>query len=377
MRKFCLLAALILLAHGFTLPIQAAPSLSASAAVLMEESGGRILMDVNAHTRMPMASTTKIMTAIVALESTDVQKTVTVSEKAVGIEGSSVYLKAGEELTMEQLLYALLLESANDAAAAIAIEIAGDISAFSDMMNETAKRIGLTETHFTNPHGLDDEMHYTTAYDLALLASYALKNETFRKIVSTHKTTVPLNGSDGTRLLVNHNKMLKIYDGAIGVKTGYTRRSGRCLVSAAERDGVTMIAVTLSAPDDWHDHTSMLDYGFSLYEAVSLAEVGDYCCTLDCFSDSTPQISASNHTALRMVLPKNRAPITVKITANRPLCAPISAGDEIGEIQFFIENEQIASLPLCADTDLLPPPAPKTVPQRIKEFFTKNKSDDR
>ena len=370
LKKFCLICVVVLLAHACVFPIYASPTVSASSAVLIEADGGRVLLDVNAHTRMPMASTTKIMTALVALERTDLAQTVTVSEKAVGIEGSSVYLKAGEQLTMEQLLYALLLESANDAAAAIAVAVAGDIAAFSDMMNETAARIGLKETHFTNPHGLDDEAHYTTAYDLAILAKYALGNDAFKKIVSTYKTTIPLNGTEGTRVLVNHNKMLKTYDGAIGVKTGYTRHSGRCLVSAAERDGVTMIAVTLSAPDDWHDHTAMLDYGFSLYESVSLAEIGEYTCTLDCIGGDTAQITASNHAPVTAVLPKNRGPISVQVTANRPLCAPIAKGDVIGEILFCAGGEEIARVPLCADCDLKSPAEEKSITQKLKDFFT-------
>ncbi len=357
--------------HTAVFPICASPSVSASAAVLIEATGGRVLLDVNAHTRLPMASTTKIMTALVALEHADVAQTVTVSEKAVGIEGSSVYLKAGEQLTLEQLLYALLLESANDAAAAIAVALAGDIDTFSEMMNETAARIGLTDTHFTNPHGLDDDNHYTTAYDLALLSRYALQNEAFVKITSTYKTTIPLNGTEGTRVLVNHNKMLKTYDGAIGVKTGYTRKCGRCLVSAAERDGVTMIAVTLSAPDDWRDHTAMLDYGFSLYESVSLADVGEYACTLDCLGGDAEQITASNHAPVTAILPKDRGPITVRVTANRPLCAPISAGDKIGEILFYAGGEEIARTPLCADVDLNTVVTERTLPQKLKDFFTK------
>ncbi len=364
------------MAQFLTVNVNAQPSVSAASAVLMEQSTGTVLLDVDAHRRLPMASTTKIMTALVAIERANLADTVSVSEKAVGIEGSSVYLKAGEQLTMEQLLYAVLLESANDAAAAVAIAVAGDIPSFSEMMNETAAKIGLTETHFTNPHGLDEDEHYTTAYDLALLARYALQNETFARIVSTYKTTIPLSGEEGTRVLVNHNRMLKSYEGAIGVKTGYTRHSGRCLVSAAERDGVLMIAVTLSAPDDWHDHTAMLDYGFSLYEAVRLAKIGEYTCTLDCIGGDTETIAVSNHTELTVALPRDRTPITVRVTANRPLCPPIAVGEEIGEIQFFSGDKEIARLPLCADSALNGAAAPKSLPERIKDFFCKDKSND-
>lgn len=351
MRKICFFGAVLAVLHLFTPAIYAAPDVSASSAILMEAESGTVLVNLDAHRQMRMASTTKIMTALVALTHSDVADKVVVSEKAVGIEGSSVYLKAGETLTMEELLYALLLESANDAAAAIAIAVAGDIPSFADLMNETALEIGLTESHFTNPHGLDDEGHYTTAYDLALLTRYALSNPDFARIVSTYKTTIPLNGAEGTRVLVNHNKMLKSYDGAIGVKTGYTRKSGRCLVSAAERDGVTMIAVTLSAPDDWRDHTALLDYGFSLYTSVQLADIGEYRCTLPCLGADVSEITASNHAEVSSVLPKNHGAITVRFLANRPIAAPILLGDEVGEIVFICDGKEIARVPLCADVE--------------------------
>lgn len=369
MKKLCLSLAIFMLFSTTAMPVHAAPSVSAAAAVLMEADSGRILVDVNAHSRLPMASTTKIMTALVALSNSDPDDVVTVSEKAVGIEGSSVYLKAGEQLTMEQLLYALLLESANDAAAAIAIAVAGDIPSFADLMNETAAELGLTESHFTNPHGLDADDHYTTAYDLALLTKYALREPAFAKIVSTYKTTIPLSGAEGTRVLVNHNKMLKSYNGAIGVKTGYTRRCGRCLVSAAARDGVTMIAVTLSAPDDWRDHAALLDYGFSQYTSVTLAACGEYTCTLPCLGGTAASVTVSNHAEVRCVLPVERGPVTVTFEANRPLCAPCAAGDEVGVLRFQCDGEEIARVPLCADTDVPVAEAPPSLKDRLFALF--------
>ncbi len=366
MKKLCILCAVFSILHILIPSACATPGVSASSAVLMEAENGTVLVDVNAHRQMPMASTTKILTALVAFEHCNISDTVVVSEKAVGVEGSSVYLKAGETLTMEELLYALLLESANDAAAAIAFAVAGDIPSFADLMNETALEIGLTESHFTNPHGLDDEQHYTTAYDLALLTRYALLNPDFARIVSTYKTTIPMNGAEGTRVLVNHNKMLKSYEGAIGVKTGYTRRSGRCLVSAAERDGVTMIAVTLSAPDDWRDHTALLDYGFSLYTSVPLAAVGEYRCTLPCLGADLSEITASNHAEVSTVLPKNHGAITVRFLANRPIAAPILLGDEVGELVFICDGKEIARVPLCADVEAPRVSAPLSLWDRVR-----------
>ena len=370
---FCAGLAVFLWMVGCPRAAYAAPSLSARAAVLMEASTGQVLMESAAHERLPMASTTKIMTALVALEHADLSQPVQISEKAVGVEGSSVYLKAGEILTMEQLLCALMLESANDAAAAIAIEIAGDIESFADLMNETAQRIGLTDTHFTNPHGLDNAEHYSSAYDLAMLARYALQNPDFARIVSTYKTNIPLGGDEGIRVLINHNKMLKYYDGAIGVKTGYTKRCGRCLVSAATRDGVTMIAVTLSAPDDWRDHTAMLDYGFSLYECAELAQPGQIRCALSCLGSTTESVSASNRDGVSLILPREHGEITHVIEANRYLCAPVKPGDTVGEIVFFCDGTEIARTPLYAEEDADALPRPKGYLAQIKEFITPKK----
>lgn len=205
-------------------------SVSASSAVLMDASSGNVLYEKDAHTERPMASTTKIMTALIAIEEYDLKKTVTVSKEAVGVEGSSVYLYENEKLTMEELVFALMLESANDAATAIAIEIAGSVEEFAELMNEKAEELGLENTSFENPHGLDGESHYTTAYDLAKLTAYAMKNEAFRAVVSTYKTVIPMNNGEGSRLLINHNRLLKSYEGTIGVKTGYTKKSGDVLL---------------------------------------------------------------------------------------------------------------------------------------------------
>ncbi len=370
MKKFylCFLA-LSLTVGMYTNHTAAAPAVSAHAAVLMEAESGEVLLNENAHERLPMASTTKIMTALVALRYGDLKMEVTVSPVAVGIEGSSVYLKAGECLTMEQLLYALLLESANDAAAAIAIAVAGDIPTFASLMNETAAEIGLTESHFTNPHGLNEAEHYTTAYDLALLARYALRNEAFVKIVSTYKTTIPLNGSEGTRVLVNHNKLLKSYEGAMGVKTGYTRASGRCLVSAAERDGVTMIAVTLSAPDDWRDHAAMLDYGFSLYTSVSLLSADEYTCALPCLFGTMETVTVSNREEVTAVLPVDHGKITMKAEIRRPLAAPLEANEEIGLLSFVCDGKTVATTPLYTDHAVPCVPREPSLFERFKAFF--------
>lgn len=333
-------------------PASASPNLSAKSAILMEAQSGKVLYQQNAFVRLPMASTTKIMTAIVAIEAGNIGRTVTVSPDAVGIEGSSIYLYPEEKLTLEQLIYALLLESANDAATAIAIEVAGSVDAFAVLMNRKAEELGLCSTHFTNPHGLDHEDHYTTAYDLARMAAHALQNETFRKICSTSRKTIPLKGDEGTRVLVNHNKMLSRYDGAIGVKTGFTKRSGRCLVSAAERDGLTLVAVTLGAPDDWNDHAKMLDYGFERYERKMLAEKGELTLPLSVVGGNTDQLLAANTDELSVMLTKRHGNITWRVEADRILYAPIARGTVVGRVIYSCDGEDIASSDLVALTEV-------------------------
>lgn len=345
-RGLSLILALLLLFSGTSLSVSAAPSTSAKSAILIEAESGRVLYQSNAFVRMPMASTTKIMTAIVAIESGDIKRTVTISPDAVGIEGSSIYLYPDEQLTLEELIYALLLESANDAATAIAIEVAGSVDAFSVLMNQKAETLGLTATHFTNPHGLDHEAHYTTAFDLAKITAYALKNDTFRTVCSTVRKTIPLKGNEGTRVLVNHNKLLTRYEGAMGVKTGFTKKSGRCLVSAAERDGLTLIAVTLSAPDDWKDHAAMLDFGFERYEKVPLAEKGGLVIPLSIVGGNTESVLVANLEPASAMLKKDRGEITYRIEAPQILYAPLTQGTEVGRVTWLCDGEEIASSPL-------------------------------
>lgn len=323
-------------------------SLSAKSAVLMDASTGQVLYQKNAFVRLPMASTTKIMTAIVALESSELDKEIEVSPKATGIEGSSIYLYPNERISMESLLYALLLESANDAATAIAIAVAGSPEAFAQKMNQKAQELGLQNTNFENPHGLDGKKHYTTAYDLAKLTAYALSNPRFAKICSTYKKNISLNGDEGVRVLVNHNKMLHLYEGAIGVKTGFTKKSGRCLVSAAEREGLRLIAVTLNAPNDWRDHTDLLDFGFSRYTRVTCAEKGTHNVLLPVVGGKTQTLSAINSEDLAATLKKEHGEILCKIEAPRFLYAPIEKGEIVGRVIFLCDNREIASSDLVA-----------------------------
>lgn len=326
-------------------------SVSAECAALMCVETGELLYEKNADLHHAMASTTKIMTALVAIENCELDNTVTVSSDAVGIIGSSVYLYAGEQMTMESLLYALLLESANDAAAAIAIEISGSIDGFAQLMNEKAASLGLENTHFTNPHGLDNEEHYTTARELAALTSAALKNETFREIVSTYKKSIEMHNGQGTRLLINHNKLLKSYDGAIGVKTGYTSNSGRCLVTAASRDGLTYIAVTLNAPDDWNDHRKMLDAGFGYYVGVTLAEPGSESFSLPVVgAKDIDSITVSNRSGASAILRSDDCSVTSVVELPHFVYAPVEDEVQIGKVRYYHGDTEIGSVDLYTDT---------------------------
>lgn len=324
------------------------PQISAGSAILIDADSGTVICAKYPDKKMSMASTTKIMTALVAIENADISKTVSVSTGAVGVEGSSVYLYEGERLTLEDLLYAMLLESANDAAAAIAIEVGGSIESFADLMNEKAAELGLKSTHFTNPHGLDNEEHYTTARELAVIAAEAMKNETFAKIVSTYKKTIPLNETEGVRLLINHNKLLKNYEGAVGVKTGYTKKSGRCLVSAAERDGVRLICVTLSAPDDWRDHQALLDYGFSTFESRLLSDDGEFEYIMPIVGGDKEYVTLTNRGELKVTLPKGAPEVKCTVELFHFEYAPIEEGDMLGRVIYSVKDKKVAEMPLYA-----------------------------
>lgn len=348
------------------------PNVSAQSAILLEPSTDIVIYEKNANTRLPMASTTKIMTAIVALEHADPSSTITVSPMAVGIEGSSVYLYAGEQLSLEHLLYALLLESANDAAAAIAIAIAGSIDAFADLMNQKAAELGLTNTHFTNPHGLDHENHYTTAADLARIAAYCMENELFRTIVSTQRMSIPMHDTEGARLLLNHNRLLRSYEGTIGLKTGYTKRSGRCLVSAVERNGMTLICVTLNAPDDWDDHRNLFEYGFSLYTSVLLQAAGTFSYSLPVIGVRSSSVNLTNANEVRVIIPEQHGEISLTCEAPRWISGNIAKDQQIGQLIWKCDGEIIACEPLVATASVQTDVPKINFFRRLFHFFIKH-----
>lgn len=256
---------------------QASLSVSAQSAILMEQSSGRVLYDKNANKPMRIASITKIMTAILAIESGKMDELVKVSEKAVHTEGSSVYLIPGEKIKLEDLVYGLMLRSGNDAAVAISEHVGGSLDGFVYLMNQKAEEIGMKNTHFANPHGLDDhENHLSTAYDMALLTRYAMNNEVYKKISGTkvHKAPHPTEKWD--RKWKNKNRLLtELYSYTTGGKTGYTKRAKRTLVTTATKDELDLIAVTLNGPDDWNDHIQMYETGFNTYRLVEVLPKGN------------------------------------------------------------------------------------------------------
>ncbi len=335
---------LICLTVAFLSAFQVCSSIdiSANSAILYEPHTATVLYAKNENQKRGIASTTKILTAVVVLENAAMDDIVVVPKESVGTEGTSMYLKENEQLSVSDLLHGLLLQSGNDAAVALAHFVGnGSVAKFVDMMNATAQKIGMKNSFFKNPNGLPDDNHYSTAYDMALLAAYALQIPEFASIVSTKEKAV------AGRHLSNHNKLLRIYEGATGVKTGYTKSSGRCLVSSAKRNGTELIAVTLSAPNDWDDHINLLDYGFNNFKLIQLAENRNSCAVIPVaggMSEFVNIVYASDVS----VLQKASDQITHRIFLPRFLYAPIIRGDIVGEVQYFLNGEVIETVSLVA-----------------------------
>lgn len=330
------------------------PLIVGEAAIVMDVKTGTIIYEKNAHKILEPASTTKIMTGILALEKGDTSDIVITDEEAFLADGSSIYLKEGESLTLEQMLYGMLLNSGNDAAVAIAKHIAGDIPTFTDMMNKKASEIGAKNTHFANPNGLPDKKHFTTAYDLALISRYAMRNlPEFRKIVSTKTHIIPWQGEEWDRQLINHNKLLWNYEGANGIKTGYTSSAGQTLVASAARGNQELIAVVLKSVgrNVRSDAKNLLDYGFENFKSVDMIEKHKYIKTVDVkYGNQLKIITSDGFTA---VLPKNsNLPITKKIKLKPNIVAPIKKGEVIGRIDFIQKDKKLGSVNLIATNDV-------------------------
>ena len=328
----------------------AEPSLSARSAILLEAEGGEILVEKNADLRLPMASTTKIMTALLALEYCDPEETVTVPREAVGTEGSSLYLEEGERFRAIDLIYGLMLRSANDAAVTLAIHISGSTEKFAELMNEKAAKLGLRNTHFANPHGLDHKEHFTTAKELALLAAAAMKDPQFSEIVACRqKKLVPIEGTP--RPVTNHNKLLRRLDSCVGVKTGFTTESGRCLVGASEQNGLLFITVTLNAPNDWSDHIALFRYAETRLEKRVLYESGAFTLEIPVIGGKQSCVTAVNAQALCATLPPEEEGCIIP-EYNVFVCAPLRKGQCIGRLTFLRKNGESASVDLISSEDV-------------------------
>ncbi len=348
-KSFSLLAIIVLFFALTNVKVQAIDS---DAHVLMISDTFELYSQNNCHKKLPIASTTKIVTAIVVLENVDdITKEISVPASACGIEGSSIYLYEGERITVEALLYGLLLESGNDAAVALALTTAGSIEAFAELMNAYVSDLKLEDSHFTNPHGLDDPMHYSSAYDLAVIMKHAMQNETFAKISSTKNIAIDMpNGTK--RYFSNHNRLLRMSDDIIGGKTGFTKVSGRCLVSCAEINGVRFICVTLGCSNDFNQHLGIYNEVSSEYSLQEIPISDEY--TVDVVGSKIESVSLTyrGKTTLALKDAAEAKDISVKISLPRFIYAPLQKGAAIGEVNVYYKDILVDESLLISDDDI-------------------------
>ncbi len=349
MKKFILIILSIIIVAGSCLTYTYADNGStAKAAVVMDVQTGRVLFSKNPNERLPMASTTKIMTTLVAVESGRLNETVKVSNRAAYTEGSSIYLKPGEALTVEELLYGIMLRSGNDAAMAVAEHIGGSIEGFVEMMNQKAKEIGAVNTHFANPHGLDNPEHYTTAYDLALITSYALRNPKFAEIVKTKsKTITGPPDVNWDRSMQNKNKMLWQYEGGDGVKTGFTKKAGRCLVSSATHDNWQLCSVVLNCGPMWEESTSLLNYAFNNYSRQKVIDGSQVYQKLKVASGKEDSVEIKPTDDFYMPLKNEELGKIITVPAlDFNNVAPITKGQNAGALKIYLDKEYMGAVNL-------------------------------
>ena len=314
---------------------------SAESMIVLERNSGRVLNEKNADKRRPMASTTKIATAITVIDNVvDLDRKIRVPAVATGIEGSSIYLEKDEELAVRDLLYGLMLQSGNDCAVALAVTTAGSVEKFAELMNETAKKVGAENTHFVNPHGLHHDDHYTTARDLGKIAAYAMKNATFREIVGTKRYVMPWKDREYDRVVVNKNKILSTYEGGDGVKTGYTKKAGRCLVASATRDGMNVVAVVLNCGPMFEDCRRLLDNAFAEYSCKDVSKAVDLSSVAASVIDgkkNTARLNMENDLFYPLT-EKESDELRFEISDIKHVRAPVHIGDENGKIKIYSGN---------------------------------------
>ena len=338
MKRLFATAAAALLAAAVFLPLKT-DAVSAKRAYVLDAVSGRVLYEKNPEERSLIASTTKIMTALIVCEQCNVLDRMRIPKEAVGIEGSSMYLQEGEVLTLQELLYGLMLSSGNDAAVALAIYCGGTVEGFAELMNDKARNLGLRDTHFENPNGLDSPGHYSTARDLAVLAAYAMENPIFRKTVSTKSLML------GQRYLTNHNKLLWRGEGADGVKTGYTKAAGRILVSSATRNNRRILAVTIDAPDDWNDHASLLEAGFSRFCQKQVVVKGQSVGTLEVAGGQSRKVEVLAAEDFFYAVAPEETP-QLMLPGPGFVYAPAVEGADAGVVYVLIEGKAVGKIPV-------------------------------
>ena len=346
MKRIAILLCLLLAVAAPCARGSEALAVAAKGAVLIDAASGRILFGQDEDVQLPMASTTKVMTTLLALENASLDDRVTAGPNASGVTGTSLYLSEGETLSMEHMLYGLMLRSGNDAAVAVAEHIAGSVPAFADLMNARAAELH-ADAHYVNPHGLDADGHRTSALGLALIFREAMKNPEFRTITGTKRKIIPWVGNEYSRVLENKNKLLSTYEGATGGKTGYTSKAGRCLVFSAERDGLELIGVVLNCPTWFDTATVMLDHGFDHFRMEEAYAAGAAVRELSVVNGTRATVEAVADEALRAAV-RTFSPVDIVVDLPASLDAPVKAGDVLGTAAIKNDGDVIAQCNLVA-----------------------------
>ena len=343
-------------------------STSAKASILINADTGEVIYSQNQNEKLPMASTTKIMTALLLCEEGNMEKGITVTPQMVKVEGPSMGLLGGDKVTYKALLYGMLLASGNDAANVTAYALGGTIDGFVNMMNQRAKELGLNNTHFETPSGLDGDEHYTTAEDLANLARVCMDNPLFKEAASTKAITLEYGNPPYRRTLTNHNKLLKIFEGAVGVKTGFTKKAGRCLVSCAEREGKRVIAVTLKDPNDWEDHINLLNYGLEKVKTTVITpEKTDFSISVISSQNQSVEVKIEEYTVSSL----DTSGFSCEVNLPTFLYAPVKEGDVIGSVVYYKNRTQIARRDIKASQNIEKNSPKKSFREKYKESFKK------
>ncbi len=345
MKRIILFLVLALLLPGRAMAEEVGTS--AKACIIIDATSGRTLLEYAADTPLPMASTTKVMTALLAIERGDLDAPVTCSRNAFGVPGTSIYLSQGETLTLRHMLYGLMMASGNDAAVAIAEHIGGTVDEFCRMMTDRAAALGCTDTVFLTPHGLPKDGHYTTARDLACIAREAMKHPFFREVVGTQRAKIPWEGRSYDRVLNNKNRLLSSYEGATGIKTGYTKKAGRCLVFGAERQGMEIIGVVLNCGDWFNEAARLMDAAFDRYEAVTLLQAGDVVAEVAVATSDGTAVDAVLAADLTGVVPKGSVP-SVEVDVATVAEAPVAQGQVLGTVQIVSGGVVVAEVDAVA-----------------------------